>query len=225
MYDAQHKPTLGDGEVIKYFSRVDNHRNVEAVKTSSPAKVDAVAPTTTDDVPSAPQASAFSVTLTATDTGGSGVAKTYYTTDGSTPTTSSAAYDPAGQADDQRWRHDRVLLGRRRRQRRGGEADARRRPSDADADGHADADGSRDADRHADADRHDDADADGYPDAVPDGDADPSADRHATPTVTPTPTATPTPFPTGDAVPDADRHAGGDPDADPDADARAAARR
>ena len=36
-----------------------------------------------------------SVTLVATDTGGSGVDKTYYTTDGSTPTTSSTVYSGA----------------------------------------------------------------------------------------------------------------------------------
>ena len=35
------------------------------------------------------------VTLSATDTGGSGVDKTYYTTDGSTPTTSSTVYSGA----------------------------------------------------------------------------------------------------------------------------------
>jgi peptidoglycan/xylan/chitin deacetylase (PgdA/CDA1 family) len=34
-----------------------------------------------------------SISLTATDSGGTGVAKTYYTTDGSTPTTSSPVYD------------------------------------------------------------------------------------------------------------------------------------
>jgi hypothetical protein len=37
------------------------------------------------------------VTLTATDTGGSGIDKTYYTTDGSEPTTSSPVYNPASK--------------------------------------------------------------------------------------------------------------------------------
>jgi peptidoglycan/xylan/chitin deacetylase (PgdA/CDA1 family) len=42
-----------------------------------------------------PYVASVSVTLSATDSGGSGVDKTYYTTDGSTPTTSSSVYTGA----------------------------------------------------------------------------------------------------------------------------------
>jgi hypothetical protein len=41
--------------------------------------------------------SSITVTLTATDTGGSGIDRTYYTTDGSEPTTASPVYNPASK--------------------------------------------------------------------------------------------------------------------------------
>jgi hypothetical protein len=94
VYDRAHKPTLGDGEAIKYFS-TDAAGNAETVKTSAVAHVDALAPVTTDDVPVGYVNHLVSVTLTASDTGGSGLGQTYYATDGSTPTTSSSVYDPA----------------------------------------------------------------------------------------------------------------------------------
>ena len=53
---------------------------------------DLAAPSTTDDVPPGYAGANVTVTLTAADTGGSGVAQTYYTTDGTTPTTSSPTY-------------------------------------------------------------------------------------------------------------------------------------
>ena len=61
------------------------------------APPDTVAPTTTISCNNAacattPYVATVSVALTPTDTGGSGVDKTYYTTDGSTPTTSSTVY-------------------------------------------------------------------------------------------------------------------------------------
>ncbi len=78
---------------IKYFS-VDAVGNTEAVKTAAnPVRIDFTAPTTTDNtatIGSAWKTTAQTVTLNAADTGGSGVAATYYTTDGSTPTTASA---------------------------------------------------------------------------------------------------------------------------------------
>jgi hypothetical protein len=55
--------------------------------------IDNVAPTTTDDATNAWTNQDVSVTLTANDdVGGSGVDATYYTTDGSTPSTSSTVY-------------------------------------------------------------------------------------------------------------------------------------
>jgi Chitobiase/beta-hexosaminidase C-terminal domain len=84
LYDAASRPTLADGTVIKYSS-VDNVGNVEAVKSSAPAKVDTVAPTTTDSVPTTFSGTPVTVTLAASDGAGSGVAKTWFTTDGSNP--------------------------------------------------------------------------------------------------------------------------------------------
>jgi peptidoglycan/xylan/chitin deacetylase (PgdA/CDA1 family) len=82
---------------IKYRSW-DYAGNAEAVKTQViQAPSDSAAPTTTiacntTTCSSTPYVSTVSVSLSATDTGGSGVAATYYTTDGSTPTTSSPTY-------------------------------------------------------------------------------------------------------------------------------------
>src|SRR5439155_1497290 len=64
---------------------------------SATAHIDRAAPTTTDNVPSGTVLGSVTVTLTATDTGGAGVDKTYYTTDGSEPTTSSPVYNPASK--------------------------------------------------------------------------------------------------------------------------------
>ncbi len=61
--------------------------------TSNTFNVDNTAPVTTDDTASVGSGwfnSTKTVTLTPIDSGGSGVAATYYTTDGSTPTTSSS---------------------------------------------------------------------------------------------------------------------------------------
>jgi hypothetical protein len=78
---------------IKYFS-VDAAGNAEAVKTAGTViQIDKNAPTTTDNtatVGAGPHQTAQTVTLTPNDTGGSGVAATYYTTNGSTPTTASS---------------------------------------------------------------------------------------------------------------------------------------
>src|SRR3712207_3478284 len=89
-YSAAAKPTLGDGQRIRYAS-VDEVGSVEAAKTSAAAKVDTADPVTTDDVPATFRSGPVTVTLTATDTDGSGVAKTYYTLDGSDPTDATNA--------------------------------------------------------------------------------------------------------------------------------------
>jgi hypothetical protein len=92
-YDPAAKPKLGHGQRIRYAS-TDSVGNVEGVRTSLAAKVDTAAPATTDDVPAAASASAVMVTLTAADTGGSGLAQTWFTTDGSDP---AVATNPARQ--------------------------------------------------------------------------------------------------------------------------------
>ncbi|MBU0456502.1 MAG: chitobiase/beta-hexosaminidase C-terminal domain-containing protein, partial [Gammaproteobacteria bacterium] len=72
---------------ISYYS-VDKAGNIEASHTTT-VRIDMTPPTTIDNAPSGWQTANVVITLIATDTL-SGVAKTYYTTDGSTPTTNSA---------------------------------------------------------------------------------------------------------------------------------------
>ena len=80
------------------FRSWDYKGNVEAVQTQViQAPQDTVAPTTAISCNSAacstnPYVASVTIGLTPADTGGSGVDKTYYTTDGSTPTTSSTVY-------------------------------------------------------------------------------------------------------------------------------------
>jgi peptidoglycan/xylan/chitin deacetylase (PgdA/CDA1 family) len=80
------------------FRSWDYAGNAEAVNTQViQAPADTTPPTTTiacngAACASTPYVASVSVTLSATDAGGSGVDKTYYTTDGSTPTTSSTVY-------------------------------------------------------------------------------------------------------------------------------------
>ena len=93
IYDSSSKPVLSsDGQTIKYFS-TDEAGNFESAHSAT-AHIDRAAPTTSDDVPSAYVNHDVTVTLSASDTGGSGLEKTYYTTDGSVPTSSSQVYDP-----------------------------------------------------------------------------------------------------------------------------------
>jgi peptidoglycan/xylan/chitin deacetylase (PgdA/CDA1 family) len=83
------------------FRSWDNAGNAEPVNTQViQAPADTTPPTTAiacngSACSGTPYVGSVSVTLSATDTGGSGVNKTYYTTDGSTPTTSSTVYSGA----------------------------------------------------------------------------------------------------------------------------------
>ncbi len=96
--------TLGNGQSIRYFA-VDTAGNAEAVHASPAAMVDTHAPVTTDDVPATWQSHEVTATLTPTDPD-SGVAATYYTTDGSTPTTASTPYTtPVTLSDGQAIRY------------------------------------------------------------------------------------------------------------------------
>ncbi len=73
---------------IKYFS-VDKAGNVEATKTApNQVKIDKTSPLTTDNADGQWYNSSVSVMLNASDSG-SGIMETYYTTDGSIPTSSS----------------------------------------------------------------------------------------------------------------------------------------
>ena len=80
------------------FRSWDYAGNVEATNTQViQAPPDTSPPTTTiacnnSACSATPYVATVTVSLSATDTGGSGVDKTYYTTDGSTPTTSSPVY-------------------------------------------------------------------------------------------------------------------------------------
>ena len=80
------------------FRSWDYAGNAEATNTQViQAPADTTAPTTTISCNAAacltsPYVDSVTVSLSATDTGGSGLASTYYTTDGSAPTTSSTVY-------------------------------------------------------------------------------------------------------------------------------------
>ncbi len=95
-YNPASKPVLTNGQRIRYFS-TDNAGNEEDLQRSKPAKVDLDAPTTLDDVPAGYVNHDVTVTLTAADGAGSGVAQTHYTTDGSTPTAASPTYDASAK--------------------------------------------------------------------------------------------------------------------------------
>jgi hypothetical protein len=86
---------LNKTTTVKFFS-TDKAGNAEEVKNQQ-VGIDATAPVTTIACNGSAcatwyKSSPVSVTLSANDSGGSGVDKTYYTTNGSTPTTSSTIY-------------------------------------------------------------------------------------------------------------------------------------
>ena len=90
---------LADGGYTFRAFAVDAAGNEDASPATRSFTVDTVAPATTDNVPATAQAGAAAVTLSATDAGGSGVARTYYTTGASPadPTAASSVYDPASK--------------------------------------------------------------------------------------------------------------------------------
>ena len=101
VYDPSDKPKLAHGEKIRYFA-VDQRGNREPDHTSTPAKVDTLAPATTDDVPAAGQQAPVTVTLSASDsptTPGdyAGVEAIYYEigANPADPTKASPRYDAA----------------------------------------------------------------------------------------------------------------------------------
>ncbi len=90
--------TLASTSTVRFFS-VDKQGNAEVAK-SQQVQVDGTAPSTSSTCNGGACTSNWyvgtvSMTLSATDPGGSGVAATYYTTDGSTPTTASTRYTGA----------------------------------------------------------------------------------------------------------------------------------
>ena len=105
---------------IKYFS-VDTVGNAETVKTAgTQIRIDTAAPVTTDNTASFGNWTNQNVTVTLTPTDAGPVAATYYTTNGTTPTTASTqgtsiSLTAAGHV------HDQVLLGGRGGQRRTGQ--------------------------------------------------------------------------------------------------------
>jgi YD repeat-containing protein len=76
---------------LKFFAK-DLTGNSESVKTQTYIIIDTTPPTTTASPTGGTYGSAQSVTLSCTDGSGSGCDKIYYTTDGTTPTTSSSVY-------------------------------------------------------------------------------------------------------------------------------------
>ncbi len=98
VYDPAAKPVLGHGQRIRYFA-VDGY-NREATRTSVAARVDAIAPTVADDVPASSAANPV-VTLTAADTGGSGLRDIRYVVGapGTVPPGAGGGtvYDPAAK--------------------------------------------------------------------------------------------------------------------------------
>ncbi|WPB78689.1 chitobiase/beta-hexosaminidase C-terminal domain-containing protein [Archangium violaceum] len=84
---------LSQNTSLKFFS-VDKSGNAETVQTQS-FVVDTAAPTTTATPPGSTYNAAQSVTLACGDGTGTGCAATYFTTDGSEPTTSSPKYTAA----------------------------------------------------------------------------------------------------------------------------------
>ncbi|MFY0571408.1 chitobiase/beta-hexosaminidase C-terminal domain-containing protein [Archangium lansingense] len=85
--------SLTANTTVKFFS-VDTAGNTEAIHTET-YEIDTAAPTTTATPAAGTYGGSQSVVLACNDGTGSGCTATYYTTDGSTPTTSSPVYSAA----------------------------------------------------------------------------------------------------------------------------------
>lgn len=82
---------LGEGVWNFFVKAIDNATN-QSSESSSSVTVDTATPVTTDNVDSSSwRTSSVTVTLSCSNSGGSTCAHTYYTTDGSTPTTGSSS--------------------------------------------------------------------------------------------------------------------------------------
>jgi uncharacterized delta-60 repeat protein len=82
--------TVATGTCYQYQYKIsDNAGNQVTYINSNVVKVDAAAPITIDNVSASWSNTTVDVTLSCSDTSGSGCATTYYTTDGTTPTTGS----------------------------------------------------------------------------------------------------------------------------------------
>lgn len=90
---------LVQGIYTFFVKAVDNAGN-QSSETSSTVTVDTTAPTTTDNTDANWHTSAVTITLTCNDSGGTACANTYYTTDGSTPTTGSTQGNSVNLSSD-----------------------------------------------------------------------------------------------------------------------------
>lgn len=80
-----------EGEYTVKYKAEDWAGNIESVVTATnTVRIDKTPPTITSSFNTAWTKNPVAVTLVPVDTGGSGIASTYYTSDGSTPTTSSS---------------------------------------------------------------------------------------------------------------------------------------
>ena len=86
----------GEGVHTLTYRSTDRASNLEAEKTAT-VRIDTTAPVTSDDAPAGWSNGPFTVTLSATDTGGSGLATTEYKLDGAATFTTGTSVAVSGQ--------------------------------------------------------------------------------------------------------------------------------